>query len=89
MGDRKAVYTVRERGEGKKAFWARIGTCFTNRDGSFSVVLDANPIDGRLVIRDEEQRDTPRDEPARRQAPQGRGRQQDFGGDRDDNDIPF
>ncbi len=64
MNERKAVYTVRPRGEGKKDFWCRIGTCFTNRDGSLSIVLDAAPLDGRLVVREEQQRDD-RDSPHR------------------------
>lgn len=90
MSERKAVYTVRDRGEGKKAYWARIGTCFTNKDGSFSVILDALPIDGKLVIREEQQRDEQEPRRQQRQAePQRRNAfEDDFGGSRSD-DIPF
>src|SRR4051812_20941880 len=51
----KAVYTIVERnnpsGE-KKSYFMRIGTCFTNRDGSYHVKLDAVPVNGTLHIRD-------------------------------------
>jgi hypothetical protein len=46
-----SCFTVRSRGEGKKAYWARIGSAWTNRDGSFTVRLDALPLNGELVIR--------------------------------------
>lgn len=91
MSERRAVYTVRDRGEGKKAFWVRIGTCFTNRDGSFSVLLDALPLDGKLVIREEQERDDAG--PPRRSEDRGngggsrRGAQRNFGGG--DDEIPF
>lgn len=94
MGERQAVYTVSPRGEGKKDFWCRIGTAFTNRDGSLSVLLDANPVNGKLVIRREEPKEE-RDEeppPRRQQRPQQRpqSRQEDFGGSPGgDDDIPF
>ena len=52
--NRKAVYTVIERtdGETKKSFWVRIGAAFTNRDGSYTVKLDALPVNGMLQVRD-------------------------------------
>ena len=40
----------------KKTFWTRIGAAFQNRDGSFTVKLDAFPR-GDMQIRE----DTPRD----------------------------
>lgn len=46
----QAVYTMVERGE--RTFWCRIGTAFTNRDGSLNVNLDALPVNGRLHIRE-------------------------------------
>ncbi len=51
---KKAVYTVIDRGEGEahRAFWVRIGAAFVNRDGSFTVRLDALPVNGVLQIRD-------------------------------------
>lgn len=52
--NKKAVYTVIDRidGEGKRSFWVRIGAAFVNRDGSFTVKLDALPVNGSLHIRD-------------------------------------
>jgi hypothetical protein len=52
--NKKAVYTVIDRGEGetKRSFWVRIGAAFVNRDGSFSVKLDALPVNGSLQIRE-------------------------------------
>jgi hypothetical protein len=47
----KAVFTVVDRGPGK-SFWIRVGTGFTNRDGSLTVRLDAIPVNGTLQIRD-------------------------------------
>jgi hypothetical protein len=47
----KAVFTVLER-EGARPLWLRIGTAFTNRDGSLTVRLDALPINGTLQLRD-------------------------------------
>lgn len=89
---RMAVYTVKERGEGRKSFWCRIGTCFTNRDGSFSIVLDALPLDGRLVVREEQPREE-RDEPPPRRQPRAAAPARDGGGrgyeQRGDDDIPF
>ena len=88
MANRKEVWTVSPRGEGKKDFWLRVGTAFENRDGSWSIVLDALPVHGKLIVRDER----PRDEEA---APRGRemsesasrrGQQRTLGGD---DEIPF
>jgi hypothetical protein len=45
------VYTIIEKEGRDKAFWLRVGACFTNRDGSLSVLLDALPKDGKLHIR--------------------------------------
>ena len=44
-------FTVRERGQDRKAFWARIGSAWVNKDGSFNLQLDALPIDGKIVLR--------------------------------------
>jgi hypothetical protein len=45
------VFTVIAREGMQKPFWLRVGACFTNRDGSLSVLLDAYPKDGKLQIR--------------------------------------
>lgn len=46
------VYTIVEREGNEKSFWVKIGACFTNRDGSLNVYLDALPTNGRLQIRE-------------------------------------
>lgn len=51
------VYTVREGRDGGKGYWMEVGAAWTNRDGSFSVTLDAVPVNGRLVIRERTERD--------------------------------
>lgn len=44
------VFNVKDIPNGKP-MWNRIGSAFVNGDGSVTVVLDALPMDGRLVIR--------------------------------------
>jgi hypothetical protein len=45
------AYTVTAR-EGQDAFWIPIGAAFTHQDGGgFNVVLQALPIDGRIILR--------------------------------------
>lgn len=40
------------KGDGQKGFWTKIGTAWAHEDGEgFSIVLDALPIDGRIVLR--------------------------------------
>ena len=47
-----AVFAVVER-ENRPAIWIRVGTAFTNRDGSTNLYLDAFPIGtNRLQIRE-------------------------------------
>ncbi|BDG02174.1 hypothetical protein [Anaeromyxobacter oryzae] len=41
---RLAVYAVPESKDGEKKFWPKIGVAFANRDGSFSLLLDALPL---------------------------------------------
>ena len=38
-------------------YWLRIGSAFINRDGSTNVYLDAYPTNGKLQIRDLDERD--------------------------------
>jgi len=47
-----AVYTIRERSGLEKPIWLRVGIAFMNRDGSFSLYLDAQPLDGKLHMRE-------------------------------------
>lgn len=46
------VFTIEEgKGKDKKAVWTRVGTAFTNKDGSLNVYLNALPVNGKLQIR--------------------------------------
>jgi hypothetical protein len=47
----KTVYTVIDRGQGK-SIWVRVGTGYTNRDGSLNLRLDAIPVNGMLQVRE-------------------------------------
>lgn len=53
------VYTIIEKEGHDKSFWVKIGACFSNRDGSLNVYLDALPINGRLQIREQSQKNEP------------------------------
>lgn len=44
-------FSVRPRTGDRKDFWARIGSAWVNKDGSFNVTLDALPLDGKIVMR--------------------------------------
>lgn len=67
--NRKKVLCPMER-QGK-TYWMRVGSAFENVDGSTNVYLDAYPANGKLQIRDLDERDDrkrpdePRSEPAR------------------------
>jgi hypothetical protein len=52
------VFTIIEKEGFEKKFWVRVGACFTNRDGSFNVLLDALPTNGRLHIRTRTENDS-------------------------------
>ena len=46
------VYQVRDRGEGQKSFWTRIGAAWAHADGKgFNVQLEVVPLDGRVTLR--------------------------------------
>ncbi len=64
-------------GEGQDDYWLNIGLAFPHRDGNgFNIVLQASPLDGKLVCRevtDDEHADS---------APQPRGRQEGSQGGR-------
>jgi len=47
----KAVYTIVDKGNAKSV-WVRIGWAYLNGDGSYNLVLDALPVNGKLQIRD-------------------------------------
>ena len=50
----KDVFTVSDREGDQKSRWTKVGVGFVNRDDSINVVLDAYPVNGRLQIRDRE-----------------------------------
>lgn len=59
------AYTVVKR-EGQDDFWLAIGAAFMHQDGDgYNVVLQALPIDGKIVLR------LPKDETTAEQTPQG------------------
>ena len=96
MANKYDVLTVREyttSGGEKKSSWTRVGVMFPARSGDgFSIMLDALPIDGKLVCRVPRERDEPQRRPARReQAPSGGGgfSDADYGASEDDSSIPF
>jgi hypothetical protein len=46
------AYQVRDRGEGEKGFFTRIGAAWTHKDGNgFNIQLESVPLDGRIVLR--------------------------------------
>ena len=49
------AFNIVERGN--KSFWNRVGTAFKNRDGSFNILLDSLPRDGKIQIREASDRD--------------------------------
>lgn len=51
------AYHVRDRGEGKKGFWTRIGSAWAHADGKgFNVQLEVVPLDGRISLRVESEK---------------------------------
>ena len=45
------AHSVKERGEGQKAIWTRIGAAWPHESGKgFTIQLSALPIDGRIVL---------------------------------------
>jgi hypothetical protein len=49
------AYSVRERGEGKKAKFTEIGVAFPHKDGKgFDILYDVVPLSGRITLRQPE-----------------------------------
>jgi hypothetical protein len=48
-------------GKNGKTYWTNLGAAFTNKDGSFNVYLNALPANGRLQIRELDERDLNRE----------------------------
>lgn len=57
QNQRMKVLCPLQRDKGGKTYWMKIGSAFTNRDGSFNVYLDAYPANGKLQIRELDERD--------------------------------
>lgn len=46
------AYQVRDRENGQKSIWTRVGAAWPNSDGKgFNIQLDCVPLDGRITIR--------------------------------------
>ena len=45
------AYTIVETNEGNKDYWQRVGSAWTNKDGSINITLTALPLNGKLHIR--------------------------------------
>jgi len=43
--------------EPKRTFWLRVGNAYVNRDGSINVYLDAMPMNGRLQLRESNEKE--------------------------------
>ena len=55
---RKKVLCPLQNEKTGKTYWMRLGSAYVNRDGSYNVYLDAYPANGRLQIRDLDDKDT-------------------------------
>lgn len=65
------AYTVVKR-EGQDDFWLNIGLAFGHADGKgYNVVLQALPIDGKIVLREPSEEEEPQ-QPARNERRSGR-----------------
>lgn len=53
---RLVVYTIVERPGAEKSFWARVGSAWINRDQSINIQLDALPVNGKLHVREPQER---------------------------------
>ncbi len=53
-----SAYAVQDGRKGQKSYWTRIGRLFPHEDGKgHDLLLNALPVNGRIVIRQEEPRD--------------------------------
>lgn len=57
-------FSVRDRGEGRDAYWHVIGSAWANRDGSLNLRLDSLPLDGKVVVRARKNGDDKQADPA-------------------------
>ena len=82
MSNRKKVLCPVE-GKSGKTYWMKIGTAFVNKDGSTNVFLDAYPANGKLHIRDLDEKDLARSEGKENSEPRQRRRNSN------DQQLPF
>ncbi len=70
------VFAIIERKDTTKpAYWMRVGTAFTNRDGSLSLYLDAFPVgSNKLHVREPRPWDETRNGSGRRDEPEEEAR---------------
>lgn len=47
-----AVYTIVENNGSGEDYWQRVGSAWTNKDGSINLSLNALPLNGKLHIRE-------------------------------------
>ena len=45
------AYTIIETNGAAKDYWQRVGSAWTNSDGSINITLNALPVNGKLHIR--------------------------------------
>ena len=45
------AYTILETNNDAKDYWQRVGSAWTNKDGSINITLNALPLNGKLHIR--------------------------------------
>ncbi len=45
------VYTIIEKNGDAEDYWQRVGSAWTNKDGSINLSLNALPLNGKLHIR--------------------------------------
>jgi hypothetical protein len=69
------AFTVIKRGEGKDDFWLAIGAAFQHQDGDgYNIVLQALPIDGKIVLRLPKDDQTSQDQAPAGERPNNRSR---------------
>jgi hypothetical protein len=54
----KDVFTVIEKEGWDRGLWRKIGAAFENRDGSLTLLLDALPLNGKLLVRERKAKET-------------------------------
>lgn len=55
--DVMSVVDYKTRDGESKSRWTRVGSAFENRDGSITVLLDALPVNGKVILQVPRERD--------------------------------